>query len=163
MLAKFGTNSGGITYVVVKFWTNTSGTTYNWPNSEPMQVEFYLAGEITQVIDSIPWVRCPSGNVYENWVPFRPHKKSGHTILRVKKLNCWNSIILPIKTCARRALSQWKNWVYWIFVSEKNPKNTKKTVFWKTVRSVVFGIFFQNETPDWLKFFCPKKYSVIPN
>ena len=28
-----------------------------------MQVEFYLAGEITQVIDSIPWVRCASGNV----------------------------------------------------------------------------------------------------
>ena len=26
-------------------------------------VEFYLAGEITQVIDSIPWVRCASGNV----------------------------------------------------------------------------------------------------
>ena len=29
-----------------------------------MQLEFYLAGEITQVIDSIPWVRCASGNVY---------------------------------------------------------------------------------------------------
>ena len=29
-----------------------------------MQVAFYLAGEITQVIDSIPWVRCASGNVY---------------------------------------------------------------------------------------------------
>ena len=32
---------------------------HNWPNSE-----FYLAGEITQVIDSIPWVRCASGNVW---------------------------------------------------------------------------------------------------
>ena len=29
-----------------------------------MQVEFYLAGEINQVIDSIPWVRCASGNVF---------------------------------------------------------------------------------------------------
>ena len=29
-----------------------------------MQVEFYLAGEITQVIDPIPWVRCASGNVF---------------------------------------------------------------------------------------------------
>ena len=29
-----------------------------------MQVAFYLAGEITQVIDSIPWVRCASGNVF---------------------------------------------------------------------------------------------------
>ena len=50
-------------HLVVKFWTNTSGTTYNWPNLEPKQVAFYLAGEITQVIDSIPWVRCASGNV----------------------------------------------------------------------------------------------------
>ena len=29
-----------------------------------MQVSFYLAGEITQVLDPIPWVRCASGNVY---------------------------------------------------------------------------------------------------
>ena len=47
--------------------TRTEGTNANcitcWPNLEPMQVEFYLAGEITQVIDSIPWVRCASGNV----------------------------------------------------------------------------------------------------
>ena len=60
MLAKFGTNSGGITW-----WSNVGGgTTYNWPNLEPKQVAFYLAGEITQVKESIPWVRCASGNVY---------------------------------------------------------------------------------------------------
>ena len=29
-----------------------------------MQVAFYLAGEITQVLDPIPWVRCASGNVF---------------------------------------------------------------------------------------------------
>ena len=63
MLAKFGTNSGGITWWS-KFWTNSSETTYNWPNLEPMQVALYLAVEITQVIDSIPWVRCASGNVF---------------------------------------------------------------------------------------------------
>ena len=34
-----------------------------------MQVEFYLAGEITQVIDSIPWVRCASGNVFPQSFP----------------------------------------------------------------------------------------------
>ena len=28
-----------------------------------MQVAFLLAGEITQVKESIPWVRCASGNV----------------------------------------------------------------------------------------------------
>ena len=48
---------------MAKIGTNASGTTC-WPNLEPMQVAFYLAGEITQVIDSIPWVRCASGNVY---------------------------------------------------------------------------------------------------
>ena len=52
---------------MVKFSTNTSGTTYNWPNLEPTQVAFYLAGEIAQVKDSIPWVRCASGNVL--WTP----------------------------------------------------------------------------------------------
>ena len=29
-----------------------------------MQVAFYLAGEITQVKESLPWVRCASGNVF---------------------------------------------------------------------------------------------------
>ena len=29
-----------------------------------MQVAFYLSGEITQVKESIPWVRCASGNVF---------------------------------------------------------------------------------------------------
>ena len=59
MLAKFGTNSGDITW-----WSNFELIQLE-PNTnlEPMQVEFYLAGDITQVIDSIPWVRCASGNV----------------------------------------------------------------------------------------------------
>ena len=42
----------------------THSGTYNWPNLEPMQLVFFLAGEITQVKESIPWVRCDSGNVY---------------------------------------------------------------------------------------------------
>ena len=33
-----------------------------------MQVAFYLAGEITQVLDAIPWVCCASGNVYNLFV-----------------------------------------------------------------------------------------------
>ena len=49
--------------MVAKFGTNASGATYNWSNLEPMQVAFYLAGEKTQVKESIPWVRCASGNV----------------------------------------------------------------------------------------------------
>ena len=46
----------------------------NVTNLEPMQVEFYLAGKITQVIDSIPWVRCASGNVL-----MRMLRKTQHT------------------------------------------------------------------------------------
>ena len=33
--------------------------------SPTLQVAFYLAGEITQVKESIPWVRCASGNVFD--------------------------------------------------------------------------------------------------
>ena len=47
-MAKDGTNSNCITC---------------WPNLEPIQVPLYLAGEMTQVKESIPWVRCASGNV----------------------------------------------------------------------------------------------------
>ena len=62
MLAKSGTDSGGITW-----WSN-----FELIQVEPMQVEFYLAGEITQVIDSIPWVRCASGNVLFQFVNLFP-------------------------------------------------------------------------------------------
>ena len=31
-----------------------------------MPVAFYSAGEITQVLDALPWVRCASGNVFGN-------------------------------------------------------------------------------------------------
>ena len=47
---------------MAKFVTDASGATW-WP-LEPMQVAFFLlAGEITQVKEAIPWVRCASGNV----------------------------------------------------------------------------------------------------
>ena len=32
-----------------------------------MQVTFSFAGEITQVLDAIPWVRCASGNVLKEF------------------------------------------------------------------------------------------------
>ena len=48
---------------MAKFVTDASGATW-WPNLEPMQVAFFLlAGEITQVKEAIPWVRCGSANV----------------------------------------------------------------------------------------------------
>ena len=84
-------NSCKWSHPLIKFWTSTSETTYNWPNLEPMQVAFFLqgvfsgtppksskykikleyqdwyppekhpvTGEITQVKESIPWVRCAS-------------------------------------------------------------------------------------------------------
>ena len=65
MLANFGTNSGGFTWwsnfeLIIQVEPHTIGQIWNqckWNSS-------YLAGEITQVIDSIPWVRCASGNVF---------------------------------------------------------------------------------------------------
>ena len=46
-----------------QFVTDASGAT--WWLLEPMQVAFFLlAGEITQVKEAIPWVRCASGNVF---------------------------------------------------------------------------------------------------
>ena len=56
-------------YMLAKFGTNTSGTTC-WSNLELMQVVF-LVGEIYQVIESIPWVRCASGNVLSQSLLFQ--------------------------------------------------------------------------------------------
>ena len=51
---------------MAKFVTDASGATW-WPNLEPMQVAFFLlAEEITQVKEAIPWVRCASGNVFDD-------------------------------------------------------------------------------------------------
>ena len=61
---------------MAKFVTKANIATL-WQNLEPMlialhvglifnqckQVTFSFAGEITQVLDAIPWVRCASGNV----------------------------------------------------------------------------------------------------
>ena len=55
MVAKIGTNADCISC---------------WPNFYPMQVAFYLAREITQVLDAIPWVRCASGNVLLDFTLF---------------------------------------------------------------------------------------------
>ena len=59
MVANFGTMKYKSDFKKVE-----KSVTYNWPNLELMQVAFYLAGEIFQVIDSVPWVRCASGNVW---------------------------------------------------------------------------------------------------
>ena len=40
-----------------------------------MQVAFYFAGEITQVLDGIPWVRCASGNVFFLMTPLNKNQK----------------------------------------------------------------------------------------
>ena len=52
-MVKFVTNASGVIWWP-KFAINASGATW-WPNLDSMQVAFYLAGEITQVIDSIRW------------------------------------------------------------------------------------------------------------
>ena len=61
-------------HLVAKFVTYACSATW-WPKLEPMlialhvgqicnQCKWHLAGEITQVKESIPWVRCASGNVW---------------------------------------------------------------------------------------------------
>ena len=55
---------------VTKFSTNSKGTIC-WPNCNQIDlvtVVFILAAETTQVLDSIIWVRCTSGNVFLIWV-----------------------------------------------------------------------------------------------
>ena len=58
-------------HLVGKFATNASGAIW-WPKLKQMLIALHigqicnrcnLAGEITQVLDPIPWVRCASGNV----------------------------------------------------------------------------------------------------
>ena len=62
-------------HLVAKFVTYACSATW-WPKLEPMlialhvgqicnQCKWHLAGEITQVKESIPWVRCASGNVWK--------------------------------------------------------------------------------------------------
>ena len=48
-------------HLVAKFAINASGAIW-WPNLQLIQV--VPSGEITQVLDAIPWVRCASGNVF---------------------------------------------------------------------------------------------------
>ena len=63
MLAKFGANSGGFTcwsnFDLIQVEPHTIGQIWNQCKWHSIS----RAGEITQVIDSIPWVRCASGNV----------------------------------------------------------------------------------------------------
>ena len=58
-----------------------------------MQVAFYLAGEITHVKESIPWVRCASGNVYSAawslfWAPKYWHFWPNQTVRRGFPVDC---------------------------------------------------------------------------
>ena len=79
-----------------------------------MQVAFFLAGEITQVKESIPWVRCASGNVYSHLPPPAAADQTMlHNIcnLSTKALTKGkntdfpkNQIVLQIPTCTCRKL-----------------------------------------------------------
>ena len=64
MVAKFVANASGAIWWPCKHCTTVLHPSTVVPNLEPMQVAFFLAGEITQVKESIPWVRCASDNVY---------------------------------------------------------------------------------------------------
>ena len=84
-------------HLVDNFATKASFATW-WPNLEPKKVAFYSAGEITQVIDSIPWVRCASGNVFYYFYFFSFREKR----LRVTEATAWvrfasGNVFLDIK------------------------------------------------------------------
>ena len=106
-------------HLVVKFWTNTSGTTYNWPNLEPKQVAFYSAGEITQVIDSLPWVRCASGNVYSigSWI-YAPRCMAGprQALRHRAAVSCHLPIIImpPKPSTGSPLLNRREGGVWWL-------------------------------------------------
>ena len=71
-----------------------------------MQVAFYLSGEITQVKESIPWVRCASGNVFtfshfeceRGYTTFDPPKKS-------QELYSGTLLTLLIRQCQQAGIS----------------------------------------------------------
>ena len=82
-------------HLVAKFGTNASCAIW-WPNLELMQVEPPLAGEITQALDAIPWVRCASGNVLLYFClslfVFGSHssgsKLTGQLLFRIVEISC---------------------------------------------------------------------------
>ena len=56
-----------------------------------MQVAFHLAGEITQVLDAIPWVRCASGNVLGStwfWQPYSACLIGTTNVLKLPACEC---------------------------------------------------------------------------
>ena len=58
LVAKFGTNvSGAILWTILQLMQIVPPGEQNWNQW------LFLAGEITQVKEAIPWVRCAAGNV----------------------------------------------------------------------------------------------------
>ena len=80
--------------------------------------------------------------ILQNW-PFARPPKFENAHYRVKIQNCCRPMAWPIKTCARRALSQWKkNYLNRTYqLGEKSPKPPKNTLFRKVTFRVVFWIF----------------------
>ena len=66
LLANFATNSSGATWRPNLYLMQVapSGGHASSAKLEPMEVAFFVAGEMTQVKEAIPWVRCASGNIY---------------------------------------------------------------------------------------------------
>ena len=66
-----------------------------------MQVAFYSAGEITQVKESIPWVRCASGNVYsifyqKPFVIIFAEIKHNRITMNIGKDKCFSKVLANI-------------------------------------------------------------------
>ena len=72
-----------------------------------MQVAFYLAGEITQVKESIPWVRCASGNVFFKWPIESNPNWNGVTWPWAKVIRYYFQLSHFSWTCWYRPRQQW--------------------------------------------------------
>ena len=121
LVAKFGPNASG-----AKFATKASGTIW-WPKLQLMQMSpsggqfwnqcklhymlakfgtdagvatwlSFLAGEISQVKESVPWVRCASGNAMHNVYIgqfFFPSTERAQTYLKISVLTNHSTYICP--------------------------------------------------------------------
>ena len=57
-----------------------------------MQVALYLAGEITQVKESIPWVRCASDNVWNTVLNSKRSRNMGPLYNNHVKIDMLSSV-----------------------------------------------------------------------
>ena len=95
LVAKFGTNArDAILWTILQLMQIAPPCDQNWNQCK------FLAGEITQVKEAIPWVRCASGNV---WILIRPKNDVLQHALYCMKLQFikWLQIYIYWHKCSK--------------------------------------------------------------